>query len=485
MSALIEPVDGAPSLRRVARCLRGESGVTFLRSDDTGHRSQRLTLLAARPMLSMRVKGAVVETVSAGKRFSKFGNPWEIVRETFDRYEIVEHWDHPFPLGGLFGYWGYELKNAIEPRARSRALDDLEAPDAALFFCPSLLVSDRQTRKTFIVATGLNADGDRSIGLARRQRDAWRRLLDEANATEDGSGESFAPPSSSPLSSNMSRDAFLHAVEKAQAYIRSGDIYQVNLSHRLRAPRVASAWEFFEALSERSPAPFSGWIQTGDFAVASASPEQFLQLSGREIRTCPIKGTRPRSKDPNIDARNVYELKTSAKENAELIMITDLLRNDLGRICEYGSVETPRLLDHEVFPHVHHLVSEVRGRLWPHLSHADALSLVFPGGSITGAPKIRAMDIIDELEANARGPYTGTMGYLGFNRESQLNILIRTALISERYIDFPVGSGIVSDSDPEAEYEETLVKAGGFLDAIHAARESLTDGIPGRPIPKR
>jgi len=267
--------------------------------------------------------------------------------------------------------------------------------------------------------------------------------------------------------SNVKRADFVAAVERAQKYIRAGDIYQVNLSQRLTAPCALSGWELFERLNSISPAPFSAFLDCGDFQLASSSPELFLCLSGSHIQTKPIKGTRPRHADPTRDARLAYELQTSAKELAELIMITDLLRNDLGKVCEFGSVQTPELVKLEKFAQVQHLVSTVEGRLRPDVTHFAALASCFPGGSITGAPKFRAMEIIDELEPLARGPYCGCHGYLGFNRESQLSITIRTAICKDGFAHFNVGAGIVADSQPEAEYEETLAKAAGFLAALN------------------
>jgi para-aminobenzoate synthetase component 1 len=266
--------------------------------------------------------------------------------------------------------------------------------------------------------------------------------------------------------SNVSRSQFINAVNRAQSYIRAGDIYQVNLSHRLMSPWEFSGWELFENLRAASPAPFSAFLNCGEFQVASSSPEMFLRLSGNEIQTRPIKGTRPRARDATRDAQLTYELQTSAKEMAELVMVTDLLRNDLGKVCEFGSVQVPELVRLERYPQVQHLVSTIEGRLRRGVTHLSALASCFPGGSITGAPKYRAMEIIDELEPLARGPYTGALGYLGFNRESQLNIIIRTALCKAGAAYFNVGAGIVADSIPEAEYEETLAKARGFFEAL-------------------
>ena len=266
--------------------------------------------------------------------------------------------------------------------------------------------------------------------------------------------------------SNLTRAEFLARVDRAQRYIHAGDIYQVNLSQRLATACPFSGWELFERLLAVSPAPFAAYLDCGDFQIASSSPEQFLWLSGSHIATRPIKGTRPRSPDATRDAQLAYELQTSPKELAELVMITDLLRNDLGRVCEFGSVQVPELAKLERFAQVQHLVSTVEGRLRADVTHFAGLASCFPGGSITGAPKFRAMEIIDELEPIARGPYTGCHGYLGFNRESQLSISIRTAICQAGAAYFHVGAGIVADSVAVAEYDETLAKAGGFLAAL-------------------
>jgi para-aminobenzoate synthetase component 1 len=269
------------------------------------------------------------------------------------------------------------------------------------------------------------------------------------------------------LDSNLSQTEFVTLVKSALAYIQSGDIYQVNLSQRFSAAFDGDPRAFFSALCEVSPAPFSAYFDAGTFQLVSSSPELFLRLSGSQIQTRPIKGTRPRSPDPTCDAQLSYQLQTSAKEMAELVMITDLLRNDLGKICEFGTIQVPELATLERYPQVQHLVSNVQGVLRPNLTHLAALAACFPGGSITGAPKIRAMEIIDELEPLRRGPYTGALGYVGFNRESQLSMVIRTAILKDSTAYFQTGAGIVADSEPAAEYAETLAKARGFIEALN------------------
>ena len=262
---------------------------------------------------------------------------------------------------------------------------------------------------------------------------------------------------------STSREGFMHSVERAKEWIAAGDIYQVNLAHSFEANiDGGSLFPLYQSLRENSPAPMAAWLALDGHEILSSSPETFLKISGRGIETKPIKGTRPRFHDPDEDRRSAYELQTSAKEISELVMITDLLRNDLGQVCEFGSVEVSEMLQLETLAQVHHLVSTVRGTLHAEIDAIDALAACFPGGSITGAPKKRAMEIIRELENSPRGIYCGAVGWLGFNGESSFNIAIRTLVRNSERLSYHVGAGIVADSDPEKEYEETLHKAAGI-----------------------
>ena len=256
---------------------------------------------------------------------------------------------------------------------------------------------------------------------------------------------------------------FVAMVARAKEYIANGHIYQVNLSHRFRSAWRGEPWALYEALRHYSPAPHAAYLDLGGRAVLSTSPECFLKMSGAQILTRPIKGTRPRKADQQADEKSMLDLITSPKEIAELVMITDLERNDLGQICDYGTVSVPDLLRLERHEQVFHLVSTVEGRLRADVDHATALAACFPGGSITGAPKRRAREIIAELEPEPRGLYTGAIGWLGFNGESQFSIAIRTAVVEGSEAHFHVGAGIVADSNPEAEWQETLDKAAGIL----------------------
>lgn len=273
---------------------------------------------------------------------------------------------------------------------------------------------------------------------------------------------------------DLRKEQFCEMVSRAQEYIAAGDIYQVNLAHRLRAPFAGDAFAFYTALRHYSPAPYGAFLELGGRTVLSTSPESFLEMSGRSIRTRPIKGTRPRRADPDADQKSAYDLLTSPKEIAELVMITDLERNDLGQVCEWGSVTVPELLVMERYEHVFHLVSTVQGRLRPEVDQVQALQACFPGGSITGAPKKRAREIIAELEPTPRGLYTGAIGWFGFGGESRFSIAIRTVVIEDGCASFHVGAGIVADSVPECEWQETLDKAAGILLAAERC------GIPTR-----
>jgi para-aminobenzoate synthetase component 1 len=459
MRPILQSVQSAHTPESLVEQLAGERGVVLLRSAYFDSPQARYSMVAARPLLIFRSFGSRCELEGAGG--VRFGNPWQALEELMARYELLDEIDLPFPLGGCFGYWGYELKNFVEARLPRAAVNDLELPDCQAGFYDSLVVFDHRLGKTWIVSTGLQVDGSRDPARAKAQFEFWADLLASAPSMR-----SSTEVAASSFQSNLSRDQFIAKVRRAQAYIRAGDIYQVNLSHRLTARTMATGWAFFQRLCDVSPAPFAAFLDGGDFQVCSSSPELFLRLNGPLIQTRPIKGTRPRANDPTRDAQLTYELQTSAKDMAELVMITDLLRNDLGKVCEFGSVQVPELVRLERYPQVQHLVSTITGRLRPEQTHVSAFASCFPGGSVTGAPKIRAMEIIDELEPVTRGPYTGAIGYLGFNRESQLSIAIRTAVCRPGEIHFHVGAGIVSDSVAEAEYEETMAKAGGFLAAL-------------------
>jgi len=481
--ALLEPVPEEGAWEHLYEQLAERPGTVILGSTLRDPRRGRYSFIAADPFLTFSSRGAHCEWQFQGGERSEFGNPWRVLERQLQRYEVLGDLDLPFPIGGCFGFCGYGMRSFVEPKLARKARPNTSIPDAWFGFHDSLFVHDHHLGRSWIVATGLDLDGNRDADRAAAQVEKWRGWIASTAREPAPAPSSLRPVSPTGFRSLTSRETFLGSVVRAQQYIRSGDIYQVNLSHQIVLDQPVPAWDLYGALSARSPAPYAAFLQMGHAQIVSSSPELFLRMSGDHVLTRPIKGTRPRGADPTRDAQLTYELQTSPKEMAELVMITDLLRNDLGRVCQFGSVQVPELVRLERFAQVQHLVSTVEGRLRPDETHFSALASMFPGGSVTGAPKFRAMEIIDELEPHDRGPYTGLAGYIGFNRESQMNILIRTATCADDQTSFHVGAGIVADSIPEAEYDETWAKARGFLDAIQNGCGIPAGVTPCEPIP--
>jgi para-aminobenzoate synthetase component 1 len=376
--------------------------------------------------------------------------------------------------GGAAGLFGYDLCHHLERLPRPN-IDEFKVPDLGVGVYDWSVAFDHVAGRAWLISTGFP-----EIDSGRRRRRAERRLDDVKKRLRLGparlearptaavpiEAENWAVPGVDGLTSNFSRAKYLRTVQRAIDYIHAGDCFQVNIAQRLLYPAKLTPLELYLRLRRCNPATFAAYLDLGDFVIASASPERFVRVKQGEVETRPIKGTRPRVADPAEDARLVGELLASPKDRSENIMIVDLLRNDLGRVCRYGSVHVAALCRLESYQFVHHLVSEVRGKLRPGLGPIDLLRASFPGGSVTGAPKIRAMEIIAELEPTARGAYCGSLGYLGFDGTMDTNILIRTFTHGGGWIQFPVGGGIVADSCPEREYEETWHKAEGLLRAL-------------------
>jgi para-aminobenzoate synthetase component 1 len=381
--------------------------------------------------------------------------------------------------GGYAGLFGYGLGRHFE-RIPLPRYDEFDAPELALGCYDWVFAFDHNQQRAWIVSTGeigaawpkqpeRAADRLRSaLGWLRAPRGTT--LLAEPtprNVTPGQLCQQYPLPGFPGVTSNFDRAGYEAAVRRAVEYVHAGDCFQVNLSQRLLAPLREHPLELYSRLRALNPAPFSAYFDLGAFQILSASPERFLRVDpDGGVETRPIKGTRPRGKTPAEDAALVRDLTTNPKDRAENVMIVDLLRNDIGKVCEFGSVRVPHVCEIETFRYVHHLVSEVRGKLKSGLGPLDLLAAAFPGGSVTGAPKVRAMEIIAELEPTARGPYCGCLGWIGFDGAMDTNILIRTFTAGRGWVQFPVGGGIVADSDPAREYEETLHKAAGLLRAL-------------------
>ncbi len=357
----------------------------------------------------------------------------------------------PF-LGGAIGFFGYDLAPRIERLPRDAPRDSL-LPDIHFNLYDTAVIVDHLSQSARLVSTNDRREPE-PARLERLER--WRRRILDPPPPRPISRRQ------GPLTSNFPPDAYRQAVRQALDYIAAGDVFQVNLSQRFEAAGTFDAVDLCERLQRVSPAPFSALLRQPDWAVVSASPESFYETRGRRIVTRPIKGTRPRGASPDRDAQLAAELRHSPKDRAELTMIVDLERNDLGRVCRYGSVRVTDPLAVESFAQVHHLVATIEGELRPDVGPVEIVRAVFPGGSITGAPKIRAMEIIDELEPHCRSLYTGAIGYYTPGA-SAFNIAIRTILLENGRATFGVGGGIVADSEPDREFEETLHKARGLL----------------------
>ena len=422
----------------------------------------RYAFIAAEPFRVLTSKDGAIAL--DGERSA--GDPFDVLRRELARHALQPAAGLPPFQGGAVGYFGYELAQHLErvPLARS---DDRQFPDLALGFHDAVVSFDHRERRAWIVSSGLpEADPVRRRERAMERLDAISARLAATSPLTRPS----APSASPAIASNFTRADYEAAVRRVVDYILAGDIFQANLSQRFTAPLPAgmTAFDLYRRLRGLNPAPFAAFLKLDDLAVASASPERFIQLRDGLVETCPIKGTRPRGATPAEDRVLADELLASEKDRAENVMIVDLLRNDLSRVCQDGSVEVPRLCALESFATVHHLVSTITGALRPGMTAVDLLAAGFPGGSITGAPKIRAMEIIAELEPTRRGPYCGSIGYLGFDGGMDTSIVIRTYAVKDGVVTFQAGGGIVADSDPAAEYEETMDKARALIAALSA-----------------
>lgn len=357
----------------------------------------------------------------------------------------------PF-VGGAVGFLAYDYGRQIE-RQLSVAEDDRAVPDLWFGLYDGIAALNHETGILHLIALGI--------------RGAEAKVLAELEAVVSGEVEGgLLPVIDGDWQWNMTREEFESKVAQVREFIASGDIYQVNLSRRARSRFAGNPLGFFQALRRGNPAPYSAFIDTGDLQVISTSPEQFLRKRGRAIETRPIKGTRPRGKDAAEDALNAAELRASEKERAELLMIVDLERNDLGRVAEFGSVHVEGLYHLEYYKRVMHQTAQVKAQLAEPHDVFDCVRALFPGGSITGAPKVRAMEIIEALEPTRRGVYCGSMGYIGFDGDAELNIAIRSLHLQGGYVDYQVGGGIVWDSDPASEYQETLDKGRAIKETL-------------------
>lgn len=424
-----------------------------------GAPGSRYSYLSADPFLVVRSRGRRVSLLRDGVTEESEGDPWAVLQQLLREYRVEGRPGLPPFQGGAIGYWSYDLGRHLE-RLPTTSEDDLGLPELYLGFYDWALAYDGDTGRSYLISTGL-PDGTERRAEARSEQVMAR--LASASSTPPAAATHGAPAD---LRSNFTRESYMAAVERVKAYLAAGDAYQVNLSQRFRSPYLGDPWSLYLRLRAANPAPFAAYLGFPEAQTLSASPEEFLRLDGGRVRARPIKGTRPVGATAEETAAMAAELLASEKERAENVMIVDLIRSDIGRVCRIGSVDAPSLFAVERHPTVLHLVSTVTGELREGADAIDLLRACFPGGSVTGAPKVRAMEIIEELEPVRRGVYCGAVGYVSFSGDMGTSIAIRTLTLADGQAYLQAGGGIVADSEPAAEYEETLHKAKGLRAAL-------------------
>lgn len=420
----------------------------LLRSASKTHIDSRFDVLVANPIATLETVAGDTHIKTESQQYLSQQDPFllldELQQQLLPNLELDSEWDLPF-VGGALGYFSYDLGRRVESMPEL-ATKDLQTPDMAVGLYEWALVVDHKLEKACVVGQNIEQ--------------AWQWL----NSQSPDDVEDFKLIGD--WQSNMTQESYASRFDRVQEYLLSGDCYQINLAQRFNASYQGSEWQAYTKLEAANQAPFSAFIRMPNSAIISVSPERFLELKDNVIETKPIKGTRPRSQNTELDQANAHDLQTAEKDQAENLMIVDLLRNDIGRVASPGSVHVPKLFDIESFPAVHHLVSTIRADLDTQYSAADLLRACFPGGSITGAPKVRAMQIIEELEPHRRSAYCGSIGYISRHGRMDTSITIRTLVAEDNKLYAWAGGGVVADSDCAAEYQETLDKLSKILPAL-------------------
>lgn len=484
-SLFMEEVDLGLPFELAAARFAGDPGTILLLSG-TGLEGgcARFNILAIQPWLELKGRGETLCLKVDNESFDVAQDPFTFLGQLLDHLKLdplksdasfkLDEAKRELPVyAGLFGYFSYDLKDRIEILPRTCV--DVHLPEICLYAPSVLLVQDRLSRKTFLSIPVLsNCKGNPQAYVSAR-KDAFFKQLgqvwEKSCFSIDGRG----------FKSSFTKKEYIRAVEKITQYLTAGDIYQANLSQRFETGFSGDAYSWFMELFHRNPASFFSYIHAGDHKIVSTSPERFLKLDGSKVEARPIKGTIARGKTPSQDTENGQHLVQSIKDDAELTMIVDLMRNDLSRVTRQGSVKVCEHKRLEPYDNVFHLVSVVEGELEKDKTVVDLLRATFPGGSITGCPKIRSMEIIDELEPVRRHVYTGSIGYVSFHNTMDLSIAIRTATIVDKALFFSVGGGIVYDSDPEQEFQETLDKGKTLMETLSAGSQVST-ASPGQGL---
>lgn len=445
----------------VMRCLSHRPQLTFLDSAESQGSLGRYSYLACDPFATYMVEDG--QATCNGEAFEGV-NPWDVLRRLLARYPQEHRSDLPPFQGGAVGFLAYDLNRTLE-RLPAPVKSPHRLPQSILHFYDVVISFDQYDHRCWVISTGWpEQDPARRSERAERRADEFLALFRDVKPRPPNEVIGIADP----WHSSFSREDYIGAVRRVIELILAGDVFQANIAQRFTAKLPASfdPIAFYGRLRSLNPAPFAALLRYGKLTIASSSPERFLKLDGRQVEARPIKGTIARSADRREDERRARTLLASEKDRAENIMIVDLLRNDLSRVCTPHSVEVPALCELESYASVHHLVSAVTGELAEDQDAVGLLRACFPGGSITGAPKVRSMEIITEIEGVGREVYCGAIGFIGFNERMDTNIAIRTVKIEDGIAVFHAGSGITAMSDPEAEYEETLAKAQRIFEAF-------------------
>jgi anthranilate synthase component 1/para-aminobenzoate synthetase component 1 len=439
----------------------------------------RYSFMGFNPFIIFKSKNYGIEVIKGAVREFYETNPINKLREIFSEFKSVKIDGLPDFCGGAVGYLSYDVGRLFE-KLPQIAQDDLGPPDIYFAFYDTVIAFDHLENKTFIIANVISEGNlDRAYDEAIEKIERLHRQIQDARCMiQDKKIDITIAEKEVTIESNFSREGFEEIVRRAKEYIKKGDIYQANLSQRLSVKTDIEPFHLYKILREVNPSPFAAYLNFEEVKIVSSSPERLLKVKDGFVQTRPIAGTRPRGKDFEENLKLRQELILNEKERAEHIMLVDLERNDLGRVCGYGTVKVDEMMVLEEYSHVIHIVSNVSGKLYQGKDRFDLIRAAFPGGTITGCPKIRCMEIIEELEPVRRGIYCGSIGYLGFNGDMDLNIVIRTFILSGGKAYIQVGAGIVADSDPTREYFETLYKAQGLLEALKEAEKRVAGYKP-------
>jgi len=465
--------DGETPVSAFKKLERG--GYSFLfESTEKNDVSGRFSFVGVDPRVVLKSYGCEVRIIEEGKeqRLETSGDPLDEVRKLMARYQFVSQCELPRFAGGAVGFIGYEAIHFFEPKVPSAQQDELQLPEA-LFMMPStLLVFDHRLRSLKIIVNAFLGEASPEEVYARAV-ECLDSIKQKLTQPVDLRLVSIVENAQQPLPrSNFSRDEFERAVTRAKEYILAGDVFQVVLSQRFEAPFAGEPLDFYRCLRFINPSPYMFCLNFGaDFSLVGSSPEMHVRLADGAVEIRPIAGTRARGVTQEEDDANAAQLLSDPKERAEHIMLVDLARNDVGRVAEFGSVRVTEFMQVERYSHVMHIVSNVTGHLRSGCNAFDAVRSTFPAGTVSGAPKIRAMQIISELENTRRGCYAGAIGYFGFNGNVDSCIALRCAVLKNGRAYFQAGAGVVSDSDPQREYEETVIKAKAMMKALAMASE--------------